>query len=201
MMTGTFLARESHFDDSCPRILSRERLIEQLHRSLGLLLQGFGKFCSAPTREIGIPFFIKRLTYDNKFHIVFRGKIRHLCGIHQTRNMLEDGQWAGNGGGGVAERETDPFFTVVNCKDSHKDQVEPLRHEDTENFIIKNLSDPVSLWLGFFVIASLPQYEMARSAPRATTMEIMKSWAHLSMEEHHPILTGRQKNQDPGSVV
>lgn len=115
MVTSAAFARVSQFDDRCTRVLCGEGFVEQLDGNLSLFAQGFGKFGGAATGEIGIPVFVEGLTDDNETRFVFGGEVCHLRRVQQAGDMLDDGQWTGEGPGRVTERKTDPLFAVVNC--------------------------------------------------------------------------------------
>jgi hypothetical protein len=85
----------------------------------GLVAEFIGETTGAATCGIWVTVFIERLTDDDQ-PTSFCAAISATCAASMTRETcLNDFQRAGDGGGRVAESETDAFFTVVNCKDSH----------------------------------------------------------------------------------
>ena len=119
LMACAFSAGNTELDAGGAGSLGAEGFIPHFNGNGRLISEFVGKAGGAAACGVGIAVFVKGLADDDQTDFILHGNLRNLRRIDQTRNMLNDFQRAGNGGGGIAEREADPLFAVVNSKDSH----------------------------------------------------------------------------------
>jgi hypothetical protein len=69
--------------------------------------------------ECGPSFDIQRLPDNDLAGVVLGGQSRDPGGVHLPRNVPQHCQRAGDGAGGIADRDPKPFLSGVNGKDAH----------------------------------------------------------------------------------
>ena len=119
LMPGAFFTRDAKFDARGAGDLCAVRFVPHFDGDIGLALKRFGEAPGSTPRRVWLPVFSIRLPDNDSTYFVFGGDLCHLGGIDHPRDVRDDFQWAGDGGGRVAEGKADAFFTVVNCEDSH----------------------------------------------------------------------------------
>lgn len=112
-MPTTLFARDAHLDACLTRILGAVGFIPEFDGQVGLLAQGFGKTRGAATFKVGLAVLVEGLPDDDQFCIPFSSNSSDLRSVNLALDMLDDGQRAGDGGGLVAEGESDIFLSGV----------------------------------------------------------------------------------------
>ena len=114
-VTGALLARDTHLDAGSAGFLGAEGFVPEFDGQIGLGLECLGKTRRAATCQVGLAVFIKRLADDDQPGSVLGCQCCDLGCVDGARDMLNDGQWVGDGAGRVTESETDALFAVINC--------------------------------------------------------------------------------------
>ena len=119
MVTCAFFARDAERDAAGAGILRAEGLVPHYDGDLRLRAQGICEARRASSRRVGTAFLVKRLADDDETRFMLGRERGHLRGVHCASGMFDHCQRGRDGGGGVAEGESDALAAVVNCEDSH----------------------------------------------------------------------------------
>ena len=145
MVTCALFAGNAEFDAAGARVLRAEGLVPHFDGEVCLEAQGFGETRRASSRRVGTVCLVKGLADKDKTRSVFGGQRGHLRGVQRARGVRDHRQRGGDGGGWVAEGESDALSTVVNSEDTCVTHISPPEFT-TENTEITEKNKNESLW-------------------------------------------------------